>query len=188
MGIALTNHNTGTMGSGKGEPDYLYPKDPGHDVHQKDAFKFFTRFTNDAMTATLQMAFAGVWDRFPKLQFYWAETMVGWLEYGLWQIDDHYRRYIGMIHDNWGLNKLDRKPSEYLKDRNYWGFLHDPVGVQRRALHRLRQNYVGHRLRPRRQRVPEFTKTLGGRFQGVPENEKRAMTVDNCVRYFRLDQ
>ena len=44
-----------------------------------------------------------MWDRFPKLQFYWAETMVGWLEYGLWQIDDHYRRYIGMIHDNWGL-------------------------------------------------------------------------------------
>jgi len=25
-------------------------------------------------------------------------------------------------------------------------------------------------------------------FKGVPENEKRAMTVDNCVRYFRLDQ
>ena len=51
---------------------------------------------------------------------------------GIWlvEIDDHYRRYIGMIHDNWGLNKLARKPSEYLKDRNYWGFLHDPVGVQ----------------------------------------------------------
>jgi hypothetical protein len=102
--MALTNHNTGNMGSGRGEPDFLYAKDPGHDVHQKDAFKFFTRFTNDAMTAPLQMAFAGVWDRFPKLQFYWAETMIGWLEYGLWQIDDHYRRYIGMIHDNWGLN------------------------------------------------------------------------------------
>ena len=37
------------------------------------------------MTATLQMAFAGVWDRFPKLQFYSAETMVGWLEYGSWR-------------------------------------------------------------------------------------------------------
>ena len=60
-------------------------------MHQKNAFKFFTRFTNPGMTATLQMAFAGVWDRFPKLQFYWAETMIGWLEYGLWQIDDHYR-------------------------------------------------------------------------------------------------
>ena len=58
------------------------------------------------MIAPLQMAFAGVWDRFPKLKFYWAETMIGWLEYGLWQIDDHYDRYIGMIHDHWGLDRL----------------------------------------------------------------------------------
>ena len=25
-------------------------------------------------------------------------------------------------------------------------------------------------------------------FAGVPENEKRAMTVDNCVRYFQLER
>ena len=106
-------------------------------MHQKDAFKFFTRFTNDAMTATLQMAFAGVWDRFPKLQFYWAETMVGWLEYGLWQIDDHYRRYIGMIHDNWGLNKLDRKPERVYQRPQLLGI---PSRSRRRPaprLHRL---------------------------------------------------
>ena len=188
LGIALTNHNTGTMGSGKGEPDYLYPKDPGHDVHQKDAFKFFTRFTNDAMTATLQMAFAGVWDRFPKLQFYWAETMVGWLEYGLWQIDDHYRRYIGMIHDNWGLNKLDAPTKRVLEGPQLLGLSARSRRRSTPRLHRLRQNYVGHRLRPRRKRVPKLQKHLAEDFAGVPENEKRAMTVDNCVRYFHLDR
>jgi hypothetical protein len=25
-------------------------------------------------------------------------------------------------------------------------------------------------------------------FAGVPENEKRAMLVDNCVKYFRLNE
>ena len=188
LGMALTNHNTGTMGSGKGEPDYLYAKDPGHDVHQKDAFKFFTRFTNDAMTATMQMAFAGVWDRFPKLQFYWAETMIGWLEYGLWQIDDHYRRYIGMIHDNWGLNKLERMPSEYLKDRNYWGFLHDPVGVKRRGCIGYDKLIWGTDFAHAASEFPNSQKYVAEDFAGVPENEKRAMIVDNCVKYFRLDQ
>jgi hypothetical protein len=186
--MALTNHNNGNMGSGRGEPDYLYAKNPGHDVHQKDAFKFFTRFSNDAMTATMQMAFAGVWDRFPKLQFYWAETMIGWLEYGLWQIDDHYRRYIGMIHDNWGLNKLERMPSEYLKDRNYWGFLHDPVGLKRRDCIGYDKLIWGTDFAHAASEFPNSQKYVAEDFAGVPENEKRAMIVDNCVKYFRLDQ
>jgi len=188
LGMALTNHNNGNMGSGRGEPDYLYPKDPGYDVHQKDAFKFFTRFTNDAMTAPLQMAFAGVWDRFQKLEFYWAETMIGWLEYGLWQIDNHYERYIGMIHDNWGLNKLPRKPSEYLKDRNYWGFLHDPVGVKRRECVGYDKLMWGTDFAHAASEFPHSQKRLAEDFEGVPEKEKRAMLVDNCVKYFRLNE
>jgi predicted TIM-barrel fold metal-dependent hydrolase len=176
------------MGSGRGEPDYLYPKIPGHDVHQKDAFKFFTRFSNDAMTAPMQMAFVGVWDRFPALQLYWAETQIGWLEYGLWQIDDHYQRYIGMIHDNWGLNRLERKPSEYLKDRNYWGFLHDPVGVKRRDSIGYDKLMWGSDFAHAASDFPNSQKCLAETFESVPENEKRAMLVDNCVRFFHLDK
>jgi uncharacterized protein len=187
LGIALTNHNTGNMGSGKGEPDFLYAKDPGHDVHQKDALRFFTRFTNDAMTGALQMAFAGVYDRFPKLKFYWAETMIGWFEYGLWQVDDHYRRYMGMIHDNWGLVKLERMPSEYLKERNYWGFLHDPVGVKRRACIGYDKIIWGTDFAHAASEFPNSQKYLQEDFAGVPEQEKRAMIVDNCVRYFHLN-
>ena len=59
--------------------------------------------------------------------------MIGWLEYGLWQIDDHYQRY--MRHDPRQLGTAknrSRTPSEYLRERNYWGFLHDPVGIKRR--------------------------------------------------------
>jgi predicted TIM-barrel fold metal-dependent hydrolase len=187
MRMALTNHSNGNMGSGRGEPDYLYPKQPGHDVHQKDAFKFFTRFTNDCLTAPLQMAFAGVWDRFPDLEFYWAETMIGWLEYALWQVDDHYRRYIGMIHDNWGLNKLERKPSEYLKERNYWGFLHDPIGIKRRACIGYDKVMWGTDFAHAASEFPNSIKVMEEDFAGVPEHEKRAMLVDNCVRFFHLN-
>ena len=185
--MALTNHNNGSMG-GKGEPDFLYPKIPGHDVHQKDAFRFFTRFTNDALIAPMQMAFAGVWDRFPTLEMYWAETQIGWLEYGLWQIDDHYRRYIGMIHDNWGLNKLQRKPSEYLKERNYWGFLHDPMGVKRRDCVGYDKVMWGTDFAHAASDFPNSQKCLAEAFEGVPAHERRAMLVDNCVRYFHLDE
>ena len=130
FGVPVTNHSEGRF-SREG-PAFDYEKEPGPDVHQREPMRYFFRFTNEAMKAATQMAFAGVWDRFPTLAVYWAETQVGWLEYGLWQIDDHYDRYMPMINDNWGLRYLERKPSEYLRERNFWGFLHDPVGVQRR--------------------------------------------------------
>jgi uncharacterized protein len=184
--MPLTNHNDGNMGSGRGEPDFLYPKEPGPDIHQKEAFRFFTRFTNPCMIAPLQMAFAGVWDRFPNLRFYWAETMIGWLEYGLWQIDDHYERYMGMIHDHWGLNRLERKPSEYIKEHSYWGFLHDPVGVKRRDCIGCDKLIWGTDFAHAASEFPNSIRVMEKDFAGVPENEKRAMLVDNCVRYFHL--
>ena len=35
---------------------------------------------------------------------------------------------------------------------------------------------------------PNSQKHLAEDFAGVPENERRAMLVDNCVRYFHLER
>jgi uncharacterized protein len=185
--MPLTNHNDGKMGSGRGEPAFKYDKEPGEDVHQREPMNYFFRFTNDAMTASIQMAFAGVWDRFPTLEMYWAETMIGWFEYGLWQVDDHYRRYMPMIHENWGLRYLERKPSEYLKERTYWGFLHDPVGIRRRDCIGYDKLMWGTDFAHAASEWPNSIKLMEQDFAEVPENEKRAMLVDNCVKYFHLN-
>lgn len=185
--MPLTNHNTGKFGSGRGEPALKYDKEPGPDVHQREPLTYFFRFTNDAMTGATQMAFAGVWDRFPTLEIYWAETMIGWLEYGLWQIDDHYQRYMPMIHANWGLKYLERKPSEYIKERNYWGFLHDPVGVRRRDCVGFDKLLWGTDFAHAASEWPNSTKVMEQDFAAVPQNEKHAMLVGNAVKYFHLD-
>jgi len=185
--MPLTNHNDGKIGSGRGEPAFKYDKEPGEDVHQREPMNYFFRFTNDAMTASIQMAFAGVWDRFPALEMYWAETMIGWFEYGLWQIDDHYKRYMPMIHENWGLRYLERKPSEYLKERTYWGFLHDPVGIRRRDCIGYDKLMWGTDFAHAASEWPNSIKLMEQDFADVPENEKRAMLVDNCVKYFHLN-
>ena len=185
--MPLTNHNDGKMGSERGEPAFKYDKEPGEDVHQREPMNYFFRFTNDAMTASIQMAFAGVWDRFPALEMYWAETMIGWFEYGLWQVDDHYKRYMPMIHENWGLRYLERKPSEYLKERTYWGFLHDPVGIRRRDCIGYDKLMWGTDFAHAASEWPNSIKLMEQDFADVPENEKRAMLVDNCVKYFHLN-
>jgi predicted TIM-barrel fold metal-dependent hydrolase len=186
--MPLTNHSNGSMGAGRGEPAFRYEMEPGEDVHQREPMNYFFRFTNDAMIGATQMAFAGVWDRFPSLQMYWAETMIGWLEYGLWQIDDHYQRYMPMIRENWGLKNLQRKPSEYIKDHTYWGFLHDPVGVRRRDCIGYQRVIWGTDFAHAASEWPNSIKVMEADFAGVPETEKRAMLVDNCVKFFHLDQ
>jgi len=187
IGMPLTNHNTGRFGSGRGEPSLLYDKEPGPDVHQREPLNYFFRFTNDAMTGAVQMAFAGVWDRFPTLEMYWAETMIGWLEYGLWQLDDHYKRYMPMIHENWGLKYLDRPPSEYLKERNYWGFLHDPVGVRKRDCIGADKLIWGTDFAHAASEWPNSIPVMEEDFSGLPQKDRHAMLVGNTVRYFHLD-
>jgi predicted TIM-barrel fold metal-dependent hydrolase len=186
MNMPLTNHNNGSMGSGGAEPAFPYEREPGPDVHVKEPMKYFFRFTNDAMIGAVQMAFAGIWDRFPALEMYWAETMIGWFEYGLWQIDDHYERYMPMIHEFWGLNHLKRKPSEYLRQHNYWGFLHDPIGIKRRECIGYDKLMWGTDFAHAASEYPNSIKVMEQDFEGVPANEKKAMLVDNCVRYFHL--
>jgi len=184
MRMPLTNHG-GTVG--KGGPNLAYPKAPGDDVHVKEPLDYFFRFTPDLMRPAVQMAFAGVWDRFPTLEMYWAETMAGWFEYALWQLDDHYDRYMNMIHELWGLRRLDRKPSEYMRERNYWGFLHDPVAVRRRECIGADKLLWASDFAHAASDWPRSVEVIREDFAGVPEDETQLMLAGNCVRYFRLD-
>ena len=131
LSMPITSHTAGgsTRMLGRDEPSFEFPKIP---VEGTDPLRQLFRFCGDAAFAPVQMAFAGVWDRFPKLKVYWGETMIGWLPYALWQIDDHYERYKYLARYHWGLDWLERPPSDYIKQHCLWGFLSDPVGLQMR--------------------------------------------------------
>ncbi len=185
LNMPVSNHGEGQLG--RGGPSFEYTREPGPDMHQPDAFRFFFRFTNPAMKAATQMAFAGVWDRFPDLKIFWAETQAGWLEYGLWQIDDHYDRYMNMIHTLWGVPKLDQKPSEYIKARNSWGFLHDPVGVRRRDCVGADKLIWSTDFAHAASEWPNSIPVMEEDFKGVPADEKHLMLAGNVVEFFHLN-
>jgi predicted TIM-barrel fold metal-dependent hydrolase len=187
--MPIANHGTGKFGNaGRSDQLFTYPRKPGADVHVTEPLHYFFRFTNDAMLGCIQMAFAGVWDRFPTLEVYWAETMVGWFEYGLWQIDDHYERYMPMINENWGLHLLERKPSEYLRERNYWGTLHDPVGIQRREVLGADKILWASDFAHAASDWPHSREIVEQDFAAVPPQEKHMMLAGNAVRFFHLDE
>ena len=61
-----------------------------------------------------QLICSGVFDRFPELQFYFAEVNASWLPWGLFVFDDNYQIFKGPFN-----RSLPRLPSEYVLD-HFW--------------------------------------------------------------------
>lgn len=74
-----------------------------------------------------KLILAGVFDRFPKLQFVGAEVQSGWVPYYLDRFDATYRR----LSKQTGV-KLDLLPSDYFMRNIYTTFLIDQFGVNNR--------------------------------------------------------
>ncbi len=198
LNMPITHHTGGgtTRMTGRDEPTFHYRKGVGVDDGEGEGGLFrgdpmrhwLFRFCGDAACAPVQMAFEGVWDRFPKLQIYWAETMVGWLKYALWQMDDHYERYRYLANGLYGLDYLERLPSEYIKQHCMWGFLSDPVGVQERHEAAGPEKIMwGSDFAHAASDWPNSHRVLDENFADVPDDERYLMTAGNAIRYFHLD-
>ena len=75
----------------------------------------------------LELIFAGVFDRFPRLQMVAAEVDCGWVPYVKEQIDNNYQRLApGSTFP------IERRPSEYIEEHFHFGFMTDPFGVRLR--------------------------------------------------------
>ncbi len=116
-------------------PLFKYAREPQGE--KRPPTDFVQRFARQAphhsgSVEASQLIIAGVFDRFPKLQIYWAENNVGWLPYFFEQIDHEYTVNRHWAERSLGLPQLKRLPSEYLKENAHWGFFEDHVGVRLR--------------------------------------------------------
>jgi predicted TIM-barrel fold metal-dependent hydrolase len=134
-----------------------------------------------------QLIVAGVFDRFPKLQIYWAENNIGWLPYFGEQIDHEYTTNHFWAERMLGLPRLKRLPSEYLKENAHWGFFEDRIGIKLRheiGVDRIMWSTDFPHIVTR---WPSSLKTLDVQMNNVPENERRTMVADNAIKFFHLD-
>ena len=171
-------------------PLFKYAREPQGE--KRPPTDFVQRFARQAphhsgSVEASQLIIAGVFDRLPKLQIYWAENNVGWLPYFFEQIDHEYTVNRHWAERSLGLPQLKRLPSEYLKENAHWGFFEDHVGV------RLRHEIGVDRIMWSTDfphivtRWPNSLKVLESQMTGVPPNEKRMMVADNAIRFFHLD-
>ena len=152
-----------------------------------DPFSKFNMYAVRGAGNAVQMIFNGLFERFPTLRFYFAETMVGWLPHFLETLDDQYERHIGWSSNMLGVRKLDRMPSDYVREHFYWGFMRNPVGVRMRHEIGVSRMMWGSDFPHAESDWPESQETIEVTFAGVPEDERAQMLSGNACDFFHLD-
>ena len=176
-----------SFGLGRGPVTIPYARDLNEVAAGVDPFSKFSQYAFRGALNALQMLFTEVLDRFPRLRFYFAETQTGWIPHFLEILDDQYDRHIHWAQRLAGMKKLDRRPSEYIREHFWWGFMRNAVGVRARHEIGVTRMMWGTDFAHAESDWPESQRVIDEVFAGVPEDQRRLMLGGNAIEYFHLD-
>jgi predicted TIM-barrel fold metal-dependent hydrolase len=128
------------------------------------------------------MAASGTFDRLPELQIYLAETNAGWMPESFYMMDDSYR----LLREWYGAT-LAMLPSEYAARHFHFGIVRDPVALRMRDLLPAERLMWGSDFPHSVTSFPRSREWLETIFDGVPEELRRRILVENPCRFFGLD-
>ena len=139
---------------------------------------------NNRLATTIgQLMYYGTFDRFPDLKIYFAETQASWLAAHMDYTDEFYLRWTH-FHDL----KLKKLPSQYIRDHMKFSFIHDRLAMHLRHLIGLDLLMWGSDHPHSVGTFPDSQYILTDLFEGVPEQERRQVLVDNACDFFDLDR
>jgi len=186
IGMPVTIHTTLSHGRGA---TFQYPSRPEGEVPDDDYITRLYRHGHPHSGAleACQMVIAGVFDRLPSLQIYWAENQVGWVPFYYEQMDLEFERNHLWAERIFGVPKLRQRPSEYLKQHAYWGFFDDPLGMRLRHDVGVDRIIWGSDFPHVVTTWPSSTETLDHQLEGAPEAEKQQILGGNLRGFLRLD-
>ena len=167
-------------------PLFKYDKSPGEVAFGGDPIRVLTRFGGNSGLNAIQLLLSGVFDRLPKLKFYWAETQIGWLPYYYEQLDDVYKRSKHWMGRYFGLKPLAKDPSQYMREQCYWGFIYDPIGLRLRYEIGVDKIMWGNDFPHSAGDWPNSRRIIGDLFSAVPDDEQGKILSGNLAGYFHL--
>ena len=137
----------------------------------------------DTPTYTMiQLIASGVFERFPDLRIYFAETDGHWLPGALGNMDDNYERNRHLFTTD-----IHMPPSEYVRRHFFFGLVRDAVALQMRDLLPAENLMWGSDLPHQVGTYPDSRAWLERIFEGVPPGLKQRIVVDNPARFLGLD-
>lgn len=166
---------------------FEYPHLPPTHLQPPDYVTRLARYGIRGALTVVQMVMSGLFDRFSKLELYFAESQVGWVPIYLEQMDHNYNRHRHWAEEIYQMKPLGRPPSEYIKQHILWGFFDDPVGIKLRHEIGVDKIIWGGDFPHVESDWPNSGEALAKQFDGVPENEQALMVAGNAARFMHLD-
>ena len=141
-----------------------------------------------AATSFSQLIASGVFDRFPDLRIFFAETRLGWVPFWMEEADFWYERHRHWAQRYLGFQPLQRKPSEYMKEH----FLFSVQGPEHVAIELRYHLGVDHIMFatdfPHIEcEWPNTKPTLDSLTASLSPEEKYQVVAGNVINYFDLD-
>ena len=127
------------------------------------------------------MVTTGVFERFPKLKIYFAETNAGWIPYWFQSLDASYLRT-----RYWYKLNLPVMPSEYIRRHICFSFVADQLAIDLRHHIGIENLMWGSDFPHLVCTYPLTKQILPKMFAGVPEAEKQKILLDNPIKFFGL--
>ncbi len=185
LNMPITVHVSWGQGGDGGAP-VRFARDPGGLARSAHP-GFMLCGTAGRAANAMQLILSGVFDRFPRLEIYWAEVNIGWYPYAVEQVDDQYERVRHWGGRLYGMEPLKRKPSEYIRDHCYWGFTKDVVGVELRYKIGVDKVMWAADFPHGSGDWPHSMEVVDEMMAGVPDDERYAMLAGNAVNFLHLD-
>jgi predicted TIM-barrel fold metal-dependent hydrolase len=150
----------------------------------RDANILTTRQAGQRPIWTLsQLIVSGVFDRFPTLQMYFAETNASWLPTALQQMDENYKLYEHLFG-----KPLSKLPSQYLLDHAYFTMIKDPLVGKMWDLVPVDNLMWGTDFPHSVTTFPNSADWLDELFSGQDPALRQKVLVGNPAKFFHLDE
>jgi predicted TIM-barrel fold metal-dependent hydrolase len=128
-----------------------------------------------------------VFDRFPTLKVFFAETRLGWVPFWLEHADLWYERHRGWAEEYLGMKPLKALPSEYVKEHIYFSVQYEHVAVELRRHVGVDRIMFATDFPHIECEWPNSRPLVDKIYADVPAEERDKIWARNAVNFFRLE-
>jgi len=170
------------------QPTFRYPKEIPEVVQRlrRPFLEWICNFGLPPSVSIAQLVLAGVFERIPKLDVFFAETRLGWVPFWLEHADLWYRRHLGWAEEYLGFKPLKALPSEYVREHVYFSVQYERVAVEERHHVGVDRIMFATDFPHIECEWPNSRSFVDRLYADVPEAEKRKIWADNAVSFFHL--
>ena len=189
MGMPVTVHVAfNRTGARATQPTFKYPKEDPAIMGRlrRPLLEWITNFGLPPAVSIAQLVLAGVFERFPTLRVFFAETRLGWVPFWLEHADLWYQRHVAWAEQHLGFKPLKELPSAYVREHVYFSVQYERVAVEERHHVGVDRIMFATDFPHIECEWPNSRSVIDKIYADIPEADTQRIWAKNAVEFFHL--